>query len=411
MATQLPSLFGTQMEPEQMAEARALQFAQMSPQQQMQYNIYRNVNRLGRGAASLLGADVQDPAMRKASQIRQLASQFDTNTPEGLMEFASALRQIDPQLAMQAAQQAQAMAFQAERIETQKAQTGQARATEAKTLLGVQREENLRQALSQLPSDASDKDIETAVRKFGDPDKIFASLERRQKAEADRQAKTELEREKLEAREREKERDREFKQQIAAASAGTRSALTDVQRELAQARLDDIKAKQEDKAEKKALGQQAALTHATKVIGDVADASSLVSGMTTGLAGKAQSFVPGTDAFNLNQRLLTIKANLGFDRLQQMRDASPTGGALGQVAVQELNALQATVGSLELGQDRKELSKNLNKIEHHYSNWIRTTRGEQPISFEEFMKSKEPPKAAPMQAPAAGTGQWSIRQR
>lgn len=109
MATQLPSLFGTQMEPEQMAEARALQFAQMSPQQQMQYNIYRNVNRLGRGAASLLGADVQDPAMRKASQIRQLASQFDTNTPEGMMEFAGALRQIDPQLAMQAAQQAQAM--------------------------------------------------------------------------------------------------------------------------------------------------------------------------------------------------------------------------------------------------------------------------------------------------------------
>jgi hypothetical protein len=47
--------------------------------------------------------------MRKASQIRQLASQFDTNTPEGMMEFAGALRQIDPQLAMQAAQQAQAM--------------------------------------------------------------------------------------------------------------------------------------------------------------------------------------------------------------------------------------------------------------------------------------------------------------
>lgn len=411
MATQLPSLFGTQMEPEQMAEARALQFAQMSPQQQMQYNIYRNVNRLGRGAASLLGADVQDPAMRKASQIRQLASQFDTNTPEGMMEFAGALRQIDPQLAMQAAQQAQAMAFQAERIETQKAQTGQARATEAKTLLGVQREENLRQALSQLPPDASDKDIETAVRKFGDPDKIFASLERRQKAEADRQAKAELEREKLEARERENERDREFKRQIAAGNASARSALTEVQRELAQARLDDIKAKQEDKAEKKAAGQQAALTHATKVIGDVADAASLVGGMTTGLVGKAQSFIPGTDAFNLNQRLLTIKANLGFDRLQQMRDASPTGGALGQVAVQELNALQATVGSLELGQDRKELFKNLNKIEHHYSNWIRTTRGEQPISFEEFMKSKEPPKAAPMQAPAAGTGQWSIRPR
>lgn len=127
MATQLPSLFGTQMEPEQMAEARALQFAQMSPQQQMQYNIYRNVNRLGRGAASLLGADVQDPAMRKASQIRQLASQFDTNTPEGMMEFANALRQVDPQLAMQAAQQAQAM------VKTQ-AEIGATRALEQQRL-------------------------------------------------------------------------------------------------------------------------------------------------------------------------------------------------------------------------------------------------------------------------------------
>lgn len=127
MAIQLPSLFGTQMEPEQMAEARALQFAQMSPQQQMQYNIYRNVNRLGRGAASLLGADVQDPAMRKASQIRQLASQFDTNTPEGMMEFAGALRQIDPQLAMQAAQQAQAM------VKTQ-AEIGATRALEQQRL-------------------------------------------------------------------------------------------------------------------------------------------------------------------------------------------------------------------------------------------------------------------------------------
>jgi len=109
MATQLPSLFGATMDPEQMAEARALQFAQMSPQQQMQYNIYRNVNRLGRGVAGLLGADVEDPTMKKASQLRQLASQFDTTTAEGMMQYAQALRNIDPNLAVQAAQQAQAM--------------------------------------------------------------------------------------------------------------------------------------------------------------------------------------------------------------------------------------------------------------------------------------------------------------
>lgn len=109
MATQLPSLFGATMDPEQMADARALQFAQMSPQQQMQYNIYRNVNRLGRGVAGLLGAEVEDPTMKKASQLRQLASQFDTTTAEGMMQYAQALRSIDPNLAVQAAQQAQAM--------------------------------------------------------------------------------------------------------------------------------------------------------------------------------------------------------------------------------------------------------------------------------------------------------------
>lgn len=380
MATQLPSLFGATMDPEQMAEARALQFAQMSPQQQMQYNIYRNVNRLGRGVAGLLGADVEDPTMKKASQLRQLASQFDTTTAEGMMQYAQALRSIDPNLAVQAAQQAQAMMLQGEKIKTQEAQTSQTQATAAKTALSVQREENLRQALSTLPAEATDQDVEKVVRQFGDPDKIFASIERRQRAEADRQAKAELAREKAERDAAEKQRDREFKQQLVALTAAQKSAMTDVQRELAQARLDDLRSKQAEKADKKTAAQQSALVHAQKVVTDVGEAKNLVSSATTGLVGKAQAFVPGSDAYNLNQRLLTIKANLGFDRLQQMRDASPTGGALGQVAVQELNALQSSVGSLELGQSKAELLKNLEKIDLHYNNWLRTVQGQEPVT-------------------------------
>jgi hypothetical protein len=129
--------------------------------------------------------------------------------------------------------------------------------------------------------------------------------------------------------------------------------------------------------------------------------------MTTGVVGKGSSFVPGTTAYDLQQRLVTLKANLGFDRLQQMRDASPTGGALGQVAVQELQALQATVGSLELGQSKAELQKNLNKIENHYSNWVRTTQGLQPLSLDEFLKSKQPQTGAPAAAPSG----WSIKPK
>jgi len=76
----------------------------------------------------------------------------------------------------------------------------------------------------------------------------------------------------------------------------------------------------------------------------------------------------------LSKRLTTIKANLGFDRLQQMRDASPTGGALGQVAVQELIALQSTIASLDQDQSPTQLKEALDKIEFHYSNWRDTVR-------------------------------------
>ena len=80
------------------------------------------------------------------------------------------------------------------------------------------------------------------------------------------------------------------------------------------------------------------------------------------------SFAQGAAA-NPADRLTTIKANLGFDRLQQMRDQSPTGGALGQVAVQELASLQATVASLDQLQSPTQLGTALDKIERHYTNW------------------------------------------
>jgi len=99
------------------------------------------------------------------------------------------------------------------------------------------------------------------------------------------------------------------------------------------------------------------------------DTIKLINGSTAGFIGTKLSDVAGTPAYDLAQRLITIKANIGFDRLQAMREASPTGGALGQVAVQELQALQSVIGSLDQGQSPKELRNNLYKISKHYNNW------------------------------------------
>lgn len=79
----------------------------------------------------------------------------------------------------------------------------------------------------------------------------------------------------------------------------------------------------------------------------------------TGLVGAVAGAIPGTTSYDLRQTVQTIKANLGFAELQAMRDASPTGGALGQVAVQELEALQSTLASLDPNQSEEQLKANL----------------------------------------------------
>ncbi len=108
------------------------------------------------------------------------------------------------------------------------------------------------------------------------------------------------------------------------------------------------------------------------VIGKVNEALGQVGRSTSGFIGGVSRFVPGSNAYNLNRTLDTIKANLGFDELQAMRDASPTGGALGQVAVQELAMLQSTIASLDTGLDQQTLRNNLNQITEHYRNWLNT---------------------------------------
>lgn len=146
-------------------------------------------------------------------------------------------------------------------------------------------------------------------------------------------------------------------------------------------------AAQQVEAEKLAAAQQkraeaaaAASTRMDRVEGQamllaetVKDAKKLVSGLTAGL-GSSLAAIPSTDARNLSARLDTLKANLGFDRLDQMRAESKTGGALGQVAVQELNMLQAVVTSLDQAQSPQQLMESLERIDKHYKNWLRLQR-------------------------------------
>lgn len=131
----------------------------------------------------------------------------------------------------------------------------------------------------------------------------------------------------------------------------------------------DAKVGKEAEALKKR--EQGALARADFVLGQVGKAISETGVTTAGPVGAIARNIPGSGAYNLNKTIDSIKANIGFSELQAMREASPTGGALGQVAVQELNMLQSVLGSLDTAQSPQQLEKTLYAIEKHYNNWKR----------------------------------------
>lgn len=91
---------------------------------------------------------------------------------------------------------------------------------------------------------------------------------------------------------------------------------------------------------------------------------------TTGGVGNVIKHVPGTDSHDTSKLLETIKANVGFDRLQQMRDASKTGGALGAINQTEMGLLTSALGSLEQSQSKQQFEDNLVRLRAIYSDIV-----------------------------------------
>lgn len=93
----------------------------------------------------------------------------------------------------------------------------------------------------------------------------------------------------------------------------------------------------------------------------IARALQQISPFTAG-AGAWTKVVPASPAKDLEQSLETIKANVGFDKLQDMRANSPTGGALGQVSDFENKLLQSVKGSMVQNQSPSQLRSNLERV-------------------------------------------------
>ncbi|KCZ47780.1 hypothetical protein [Hyphomonas sp. CY54-11-8] len=94
------------------------------------------------------------------------------------------------------------------------------------------------------------------------------------------------------------------------------------------------------------------------MVSNIDDAINMVDNTSAGFGAMTEG-IPTTPARNLKAKLETVQALIGFDKLNEMRQTSPTGGALGNVTERELAFLQSVRGSLDTRQSPEQLKATL----------------------------------------------------
>ena len=89
----------------------------------------------------------------------------------------------------------------------------------------------------------------------------------------------------------------------------------------------------------------------------------------TGVVAQMLSGIGGTPAHNLAADLEGLGAAIAFGELTEMREASKTGGALGNVSNIELALLQNALGALRQSQSLTQFRTNLQKVRARLDRW------------------------------------------
>jgi hypothetical protein len=93
--------------------------------------------------------------------------------------------------------------------------------------------------------------------------------------------------------------------------------------------------------------------------------------------------LPGTEIGRVVSRLGTLKANLALDKINQLREASPTGGAAGNMTVQEWPLFMQEFGSLDAAENKQDLEARLKNASVKLFNRVNGT----PEQREEALKN------------------------
>tara|TARA_R110002074_G_scaffold186545_1_gene351872 strand:- start:1109 stop:2239 length:1131 start_codon:yes stop_codon:yes gene_type:complete len=128
---------------------------------------------------------------------------------------------------------------------------------------------------------------------------------------------------------------------------------------------------------KKKIGRQSQKERAgLTVVQDLQRALGIVSDsdFATGIAAELTADLPlvgkQTPAGEAKFLIESALSNVGLDTLQTMRENSPTGGALGQVPIQQQKRLEQVLGSLDVGQKTEVVQDNIKRVINIYMDII-----------------------------------------
>lgn len=121
---------------------------------------------------------------------------------------------------------------------------------------------------------------------------------------------------------------------------------------------EDLQEKAEGAEQSQSVYRDVVLDDIGRALDIISEDPSTAAGLVGGI-GAATRLGPGNRAAGV---LESISSNVAFNRLDEMRRNSPTGGAVGQLTDKEREALAATMGSLRQTQHPDDLQFNLRRL-------------------------------------------------
>ena len=132
------------------------------------------------------------------------------------------------------------------------------------------------------------------------------------------------------------------------------------------------------KAETAAHNKTVKADNVNQVIDDILATNKNATLPTTGFVGDVLSNIGGTAAGDIAANLNTLRAAASFGSLQAMREASPTGGALGAVSDTEIKLLNSELAALEQSQSEEQFFRNLERFRKVYNEIVHGPGGAPP---------------------------------